>query len=327
MPTKIETWPDIASGFSESLILGNGTSVAVSPVFAYKSLLAEARSAHRLSSGVEALFARLATSDFEFVLEKLWHAEIVTECLGIPSVSIHHEYQLLRAALIATIRAHHPAYDGVTLALPGLFDFLRGFSTVVSLNYDLLVYWSMLAGNEKYGVCFKDGFLDGEFEEDWSRFRKPTNNNKVTMVFYPHGNLILAATVNGQERKLAVGEGSGDLLETVMTAWESGDYHPIFVAEGETTQKLAAIGRSSYLRRVYAEVLPDLGESVAVFGWGAAENDTHILKQIVPRSHRLAFSVFRGSRSHDEIDSECLAIRSRVARINRRADVIFYWSP
>ena len=164
------------------------------------------------------------------------------------------------------------------------------------------------------------------FAEDWKRLRTPLTTDKVTMFFYPHGNLAIAATLNGEERKLHANEGTGALLDTVVAAWESGEYRPVFVAEGETSQKLAAIGRSPYLNRVYSEVLPELGDAVAVFGWGAAENDAHILKQILRSARRVAFSVFRGTRSEGEIDAECLALRSRVARLKSGAEVVFYWS-
>ena len=161
MQTKIETWPDIAHGFYESVVLGNGASIAASPKFSYKSLLTQARSARRLSPGVESLFSRLATSDFELALEMLWHAQMVNECLAIPAVATAVEYQNLRAALIATVREHHATYEEVRPALVPVHDFLRGFSTVISLNYDLLVYWSILEENEKRGTCFKDAFVHG----------------------------------------------------------------------------------------------------------------------------------------------------------------------
>ncbi len=326
MQTSIFQWADIVADFSQSVILGNGASIAVNPIFSYQSLLKEARSAARLSRGLETIFTRFSTNDFELVLQMLWHAHLVNEALDIKDDLTTIEYALLRAALIDTVRSHHATHETVEQALPKLHAFLRPFTTVISLNYDLLVYWAMLAGNEVYGKWFKDGFIKGVFEEDWRRLRSPYKAAGSTMVFYPHGNLVLAATIEAEEHKLSISQEGRDLLEEVFAAWTSGKYRPVFVSEGESTQKLLAIGRSPYLRRVYAEILPKLGESVAVYGWSAAENDVHILTQVLRDTRRLAFSVFRGTRADAEIDAECFALLSRVASLNSAAAVTFYWA-
>jgi hypothetical protein len=54
---------------------------------------------------------------------------------------------------------------------PPIGEFLRRFSTVVSLNYDLIVYWAILVSNNKLGTWFKDCFVNGQFDHDWERFR------------------------------------------------------------------------------------------------------------------------------------------------------------
>ena len=54
-----------------------------------------------------------------------------------------------------------------------MYQFLRGFDTVISLNYDLLVYWTMTYGLDiQDGHLFKDCFLgNGMFDDAWQRFR------------------------------------------------------------------------------------------------------------------------------------------------------------
>ena len=83
-------------------------------------------------------------------------------------------------------------------------EFMKRFETVLSLNYDLLVYWAMLKGNDEYGNWFKDGFIDeGRFDNDYEVLREPLGAERATLVFYPHGNLILATDLIGDEVKLS----------------------------------------------------------------------------------------------------------------------------
>ncbi len=94
----------------------------------------------------------------------------------------------------------------------------------------------------------------------------------ATLVFYPHGSLAVARDYLGDETKLAVDAGAaGDLLDTITLRWSSGNYVPVFVSEGTSKQKIAAIRRSHYLTNVYEEVLPSLGESLVMYGWSFDE--------------------------------------------------------
>ena len=133
--------------------------------------------------------------------------------------------------------------------------FASAFPTVVSLNYDLTLYWAMLLFNAANGSWFKDAFHDGEFQTDWEYLRRPYGHAAgATLVFYPHGSLSVARDYIGEETKIAVA--AGDLLATITHRWSSGRYVPVFVSEGTSKQKVAAIRRSQYLTNVYEEVLP-----------------------------------------------------------------------
>lgn len=84
-------------------------------------------------------------------------------------------------------------------------------------------------------------------------------------MFYPHGSISVARDYIGDETKIAVStDATGNLLETITRKWLSGHYVSVFVSEGASQQKVAAIRRSHYLTNVYEEVLPALGEGLAV---------------------------------------------------------------
>lgn len=103
----------------------------------------------------------------------------------------------------------------------------------------------------------------------------------------------------GDETKIAVA--AGDLLETITNRWSSGRYVPVFVSEGTSKQKVAAIRRSQYLTNVYEEVLPNVGEGLVVYGWSFDEKDQHVLDAISANPpKRIAVSVFTGQTDGDQ---------------------------
>jgi hypothetical protein len=283
MDHTIYDWTEISDKFSEGLILGNGASVAIHPEFLYKSLYESACKNGFIDASLSKVFQYHNTTDFELILRRLWHTYHVNQALEIADERTTLAYKNLRDALIQSIQAVHIEYDSVRNSdLPAIASFLKRFKTVVSLNYDLLVYWAMMYGNEKlqYGKWFKDGFLSGTFDRDWRRFRTPHRNSGATgatLVFYPHGNLSLATGEYDAEFKISCRNHSS-LLDTVINQWKSAQCVPLFVSEGLTDQKEIAVGRSTYLRTVYNEVLPELGEHIAIYGWSISDYDVHILK-------------------------------------------------
>ena len=104
-------------------------------------------------------------------------------------------------------------------------------------------------------------------------------------MFYPHGSLSVARDYIGDETKIAASTGAtGDLLEAITRKWSSGHYVPVFVSEGTSKEKVAAIRRSHYLTNVFEEVLPAIGASLVVYGWSFDERDQHVLNAISANS-------------------------------------------
>lgn len=181
-------------------------------------------------------------------------------------------YSEICTALIEAVHSVHPVHADVATDLQRTSAFASVFPTGVSLNYDLTLYWAMLLLNAAHGSWFKDAFHDGG-QTDLEYLRRPYGQAAgATLVFYPHGSLAVARDYLGDETKLAVDAGAaGDLLDTITLRWSSGNYVPVFVSEGTSKQKIAAIRRSHYLTNVYEEVLPSLGESLVMYGWSFDE--------------------------------------------------------
>ena len=313
MAIELEKWGEIRDQFKDNLLLGNGASIAVDDRLSYPSLYQQVRKSGNLESELINVFGEFKTSNFEFILRLLLEANRVNNALGIKEQKTKIYYHELRDALIKTIGLIHPRYDEITNVLESMHVFLKNFKKVLSLNYDLLVYWAMLAGNEKYKVqWFKDCFLDGHFERDFRYLEAPHGTAKgSTLVFYPHGSLFLASDIYGEEIKLSR-VNDDRLLETITERWMEKDYIPLFVSEGTNTEKIHAIGRSGYLGSVYDNVLSGIRDSLAIYGWSISDQDDHILKALDHKGITdIAFSVFKGNK---EWPSHCDAVKEKVSQ-------------
>ena len=296
---KIDVWASLRDANWQTLLLGNGASIAIHNKFAYPTLHSVA-DAKGLLATTAPIFAKLGTTDFEHVLLACWYAEHVNVALGTPSADISAAYAEVRTALIQAVHSVHPVHADVAADLQRAGTFASSFPTVVSLNYDLTLYWAMLLFNAANGSWFKDAFHHGEFQTDWGYLRRPLPPaTGATLVFYPHGSLSVARDYIGDETKIAVA--AGDLLETITHRWSSGHYVPVFVSEGTSKEKVASIRRSHYLTNVYEEVLPELGENLVVYGWSFDERDQHVLNAISANPpKRMAVSVFTGQPDGDQ---------------------------
>ena len=294
----LKKWEDISKEFKHALILGNGASIALHADFKYKSLWRNAIGDGLISAELEPLAKRLKTGvNFELLLRQLWIAEIVDDHFKIDASEIKDAYTKLRNGLIETVRKIHCSHDTVIDDLRKARPFLKNFKTIFSLNYDLLVYWAIMANEETDdGHKFKDCFLSGFFDKNWERFRTPLQNETArTLVFYPHGALQFVQVKNGTDKKIDRAKSYKDLLSNVFSRWKTPSNRPLFVAEGDSSEKMRSIRRSSYLSTVYYEALPRSGPTLVIYGWSMNKKvDGHLLEQIRKGEYtKLAIAVHR----------------------------------
>ena len=296
MQFRIKPWGEIAENYSGTILLGNGASISVDSCFSYGSLITHAKEQEFFNEDVQQLFDSFNTVDFELILRIVWQASNVNRSLRIPDERTHAAYVRVRECLIQTVRSIHPEYGQVEVHLPHIYRFLRRFDTVLSLNYDLLVYWAMIFGRDIVdGHAFKDCFVgDGVFDENWQRFRQPirSRHKTTTLVFYPHGSLVLCRDRLEQEFKIRTRD--THLLETILQRWEGEDVVPLFVSEGMQQQKVSSIKNSYYLSTVYREVLTSQRNTLVIYGWALNKHDLHLLQQMSQTGiHHVAVSVFQ----------------------------------
>ncbi len=297
--SEICNWNDIASDFrGGGLILGNGASIAVDDNFDYPSLFEKAREREYITDPINRIFEDLQTTDFEFVLRELWHSKRINSALNLdPEDKITDAYNSVKEALISTVHTVHEnaVYESVKEKLKKASNFLSQFQKIFSLNYDLLVYWTMMIGNDDSSNKFKDGFtFGGGF--NWETALDP---GESTIVFYPHGNLIIGRHLEGGDFKICRRQQRRDLLSTITGIWREENIVPVFVSEGSKEQKKKTILHSPYLDIINNYFLRNIGEKVVIYGWSMTERDDHIVEAICKKNpEKFAVSLHTDNPEH-----------------------------
>lgn len=318
-------WDQIKPQHSDILILGNGASVSVHEGFKYQSLKEEAKKNGWLTDNVLKVFEHLKTDDFEMVLNILWQTFRINQLLEVPENLSTKTYQEIQEALIRSVQKIHVSRNSINDYLTPMWKFMFPFRTVISLNYDFLVYWAMLAGNDVLVNHFKDCFINQEFDYDkWQRLRESRKDrDHSTLVFYPHGNLCIATYGNNSDKKI---NSQGDfLLDKVLETWRNNDAVALFVSEGSSQQKKAAIRRSKYLNAIYNDILPKLEGNILIYGWSMSENDEHLLERLIkPDTRKIAISLHRGDKTDRDIEETCAQYERKVLKYSSVAEVSFF---
>ena len=313
----IRGWHEIQADYRDTLIVGNGGSVAVDPCFRYTNLYQQGCEHGFIRPAAQQVFDQFAKNDrdFERVLYRLWQADYINQKFELAKIErdkVRNAYTDVRRALIDTVKDIHPdkaISDQQGLAHIGRF--MAGFSTVFSLNYDLIVYWASLNARQANGWRFEDGFTIDKTRATDPKLIKQCFNASfpaelepgVTRVFYPHGNLALYRTQGGEESKLMAD--NSDPLSLITQYWRDNDGQPLFVCEGSSESKIAAINSSRYLSHVYQHELPRPKDSMTIYGWSIGKQDRHILEQLaLSPCRRAAVSVFAGNKTPKKIESE-----------------------
>ncbi|SEB81251.1 DUF4917 family protein [Microbacterium hydrocarbonoxydans] len=262
-----------------SLLLGNGFSIDYAPeIFHYESLAAEA-SLSGLSVTKQELFEALGSSNFEVVIDRLRAAaalEIVYGGSTERASTMKADARVVRNGLADVLADRHPARaqhledDEITHARL----FLSHFTNIFTLNYDLLLYWALMAREYGSRVPTKDGF--GWVSGRDRRLVWSSNPSRTQRVFFLHGALHLFVE-DHRLYKLSYNE-NGPIIRSLRQRLSRGEY-PLVVTEGTREEKEARIGKSAYLRFGIAR-FRELGGSLFIHGASLSPNDDHIIEHL-----------------------------------------------
>jgi Domain of unknown function (DUF4917) len=277
------------------LLLGNGFSIACKPnIFHYASLFSRADFSQ--IPEVQKVFETLETQDFEIAIKALESTGKILPIYAPTSPesadkAMEHA-KALKDILISTIAANHP---GIPSEIPDekfwacrkfLSNFLAGNKRgyVFTLNYDLLLYWTLMheddPNGDQYPLQTNDSFGNDENDPyaDYVVWQGETKAHDAK-VFFLHGALHLFDS--GSELKKYTWIRNGNPLVTQAREAIDANFYPLFVAEGTTEQKKNKIRHNAYLYQGLKQLsanTPVKTHCFFIFGHSLADNDDHILK-------------------------------------------------
>lgn len=284
---RLQTWTKLKNQSWPTLIVGNGLSINIWPEFAYPQLLPRAA----MSAAASQLFIDLRTSNFEVVLEALWHAERVLGALGRPHKQVIDLYAHIRSELIDAIGRVHVAWSDVDAAtFTQIADALDDHALAFTLNYDLLTYWALMENRTTTNI--------GDFFWNQSHTFDPADtglSSNRTGLLYLHGGVHLWQNASTGETGKWTAQ-SGNLLTGLAGSLrKSQSRQPLLVSEGTSRHKMRVVRRSDYLSFAHHQLIADTANTV-IFGVSFGSQDDHIVRAInTGGRRRLAISVYPGS--------------------------------
>lgn len=277
------------------LLLGNGFSIACRPdIFHYGSLFAKADFSQVPEAA--AVFEALGTEDFEIAIRALENAARILPAYvphGAAAIAKMHEHAAaLKEILVQAIAGNHPH---IPPDVPDqkfwacrrfLSHFLAAGGQVFTLNYDLLLYWTLMHDDMPFdapiALTTNDGFGNDEDDPnaDYVVWQGETGAHDARVHFL-HGALHLFDS--GAELKKYTWIRKGVPLVDQARAAIAADAYPLFVAEGTSAKKKAKIRHNAYLYQGFKQLTRNVEQGkhcFFVFGHSLAENDEHILNRL-----------------------------------------------
>jgi Domain of unknown function (DUF4917) len=333
---------DSADFSKRHLILGNGFSIACrADIFHYASLFSQADFSN--VPEVQTVFEALGTQDFEIAIRALENASRILPAYvpnGAAAIAKMLEHAAaLKEILVQTIAGNHPA---IPSEIPDekfwacrqfLSHFLDGDKgQVFTLNYDLLLYWTLMHDDMAFGEPLllgkNDGFGNDEDDPnaDYFVWQGETGAHSARVHFL-HGALHLFDSGNELKKYTWVRKN----IPLIVQARDSinNNAYPLFVAEGTSVQKKDKIRHNAYLYQGFKQLTANANQGkhcFFIFGHSLAENDDHILKRLARgRFPKLYVGIYGDPNSED---NKRIIERAKVLAAPRTArnllDVAFY---
>lgn len=260
----------------------------------------------------------LQTYDFEEVIHTLDRSSRIMPLYhddpNIPS-SLKSDASLLKEILLKTICDKHPdlpnKINDEEYLNCGLF--LQNFDSIFTLNYDLLLYWTIMNLIDRKDVVnnYNDGFSASEEEDGfviWS------SENHQANVYFLHGALHIFD--DGDKMVKFTWSKTGiRLIDQIRNALQKNRF-PVFVSEGTSKEKMTRINHNAYLTKAYRSFASRTG-NLFIYGHSLAENDKHIMNLIINgKINNLYLSVFGDRNSANNIKIIDNAIALTTERLN-----------
>lgn len=268
------------------LLLGNGFSIACRPdLFRYDKLFDRADFS-ALKRARDA-FDRLSTTNFEAVIRALRSFALICDIYapgdGKAKARASEDADALREVLVSAVADSHPdrPHNFESGEYLSCRDFIRGYKSINTLNYDLLLYWTLMQdklGDDK--IPCDDGFRKPADDLKASYVSWDPDNSKSQTVRYLHGALHLYDT-GVEMKKFTWINTMVPLVDQIRDALKQ-EFYPVFVSEGTSEEKLERIRHNDYLCKMHRS-FTELKGTVVVYGHSLDESDDHIFTDRIGR--------------------------------------------
>lgn len=288
----------------QHLLIGNGFSQSYSStIFSYNALANQLRNSS--DKDLINLFDTLKTDNFEEIMSKLDTAISIIDNYQQDKkllIKLNEDKKKLRLELIKNIEEMHPekVFSVTDENTNSCYDFIepffKGNNSIISTNYDLLLYWVTMRKsdyytNQKKTPPFCDGFSYSRIDTE-DRFAKkelkimedfltwkPVNKQNI---FYLHGALHLFDKKTSILKEQYKDE---KFLMNKIRSRMAKDEYPIFVMAGNGDEKLKHILHNQYLSNCYHH-LTNISGSLITYGLRFGESEKHIIDAINKASQR-----------------------------------------
>lgn len=306
------------------LLLGNGFSRGYSADFGYDRLR-DVVDMEDLEVPKGALFDHAGSDDFETVINNLHKSAELIELYDPDDEDLRRmlreDAQVVKRGLVEAIARIHPASSAAISAeqYDSAREFLSHFREIFTVNYDLLLYWTV---NQPTGAetVRRDGFARPEGVLIWRRPLVAAGQE----IYWLHGAVHFHVQ-DGRVRKLE--SGSGRLMDQLQYNLTEGRY-PLVVTEGSREDKEARIARSAYLTYCHQRLRQASG-TMFIHGMALSENDNHILEALTVKESEVS-ALYVGvfgprSRARREVETRALGlVEDRKANGGASLDVQLY---
>jgi len=291
----LQTYQDVVNYLQKQhrrkhLLLGNGFSIAYDKkIFSYNALsLFIQKTDNKI---LKKLFRIINTYNFEQIMNQLdVFQRLANDFLEDNNLAgkITNASDALKSSLIDAVSTLHPEQiyeiqkEKSRSCAELLGEYLGGDGHVFTANYDLLLYWVLMANISNLGNVV-DGFGRELIEQDeYKPDQEPEygdlewgQNKDAQHIHYLHGALHIFDTGVAIEKEIYDGN---YILDNIKKRISKKEY-PVFVTAGDGNQKLEHILHNQYLDFCY-KTLCEITGSLITVGFRFGDQDHHIINAI-----------------------------------------------
>ncbi len=294
MLTFDQMWDSAGECDRMSVLLGNGFSRAWRDApFRYETLYHAATFADR-EDAIRQVFDVLGTQDFEKVTSRLLASR---DILGLYTdddelvAQLEADAQLIKDGLIKAIADTHPSRPNEVTEeeYRHVRAFLARFTSIYTVNYDLLMYWA----RNQNDLPPADWGTDDGFRASRLWVGPDTDQE----VFFLHGALHLYETRDGV-MKHAFSNTGQPIIDAVQDNLRENIF-PLFVSEPTSEAKLSRINTNPYLSYCLRQLAKESG-CIFILGHGFADVDRHIFSAIDTSTVSQVFVTIFGDPNNED---------------------------